>query len=161
MNQELFKNVLLNAYIQSRIQTSDPNVRRVTSRLTNSQNGIRPWDVELLLLYYLRGYFIKSSSVLSRAGTAYAVTRVTTDLAVAVRIPAHTRTCVFITTSEPALKRPSHLVLYFSNKLAEGEADNSSPQITECRAPACPLHLFSFMTQCLSTGTTLSFFCRE
>lgn len=73
----------------------------------------------------------------------------------------HTRTYVFITTSEPALKRPSHLILYFRNKLAQGDAANSSPQITEYRAPACPLHLFSFMTQCLSTGTTLSFFCRE
>jgi hypothetical protein len=78
--------------------------------------------------------------VLSRAGLPYSVTRVPTNLAVAVRVPAHKRTCFFITTSEPALKRPSHLVLYFSNKLAlMPDADNScSSQITECRSPACP-----------------------
>ena len=153
--------MLLNAYIQSRIQTSDPNVRWVTSSLTDSQNGFRPWDTELLLLCYLCDCFIKPQSVLSRAGIPYAETRVARDFAVAVRVPANTRTCVFITTSEPALKRPSHLVLHFSNKLAEGEDDNLSPQITECRAPACPLHLFSFMTQCLPTGTNCHFFCRE
>ena len=36
MNQELFKNMLLYAYIQNRIQTSDQNIRWVTPNLPNS-----------------------------------------------------------------------------------------------------------------------------
>lgn len=86
--------------------------------------------------------------MLSGTDIPYAVTRVAMDLEVAVRVPAHTRTCIFITTTEPALKQPSQLVLYFINKQAQGDNYKSSPKITESRAPACPLHLFSFMVQC-------------